>query len=77
MGAMWGVHNDILGRELVEKGFISIGWDKVPDLRTVGNDRNRMKATVERAYPEAKPGAIPTPTRPSRRPLRRPNPNQR
>lgn len=56
---MWGIHNDILGRELVEQGFISIGWDKIPDLRTIGNDRDRMKATVERAYADAKPGAIP------------------
>lgn len=32
MNTMWGIHNDALGTELVEKGFVSIGWEKVPDV---------------------------------------------
>lgn len=56
---MWGIHNDALGAELVEQGFISIGWEEMPDLRTVGDDRTSMKAAVESAYPSAKQGAIP------------------
>jgi restriction system protein len=56
---MWGIHNDALGAELFEEGFISIGWEEMPDLRTVGDDRARMKEAVAAAYPSAKAGAIP------------------
>ena len=45
--------------ELVESGFISIGWEAIPDLHTVGDDRARLKELVQRAYPNDKPGAIP------------------
>lgn len=56
---VWGVHNDTMGAQLVEGGFISMGWDRVPDLSTIGDDRTLMKAALERLYPEGKPGAIP------------------
>lgn len=56
---MWGIHNDVLGAELIDQGFISVGWEKVPDLRTVGHDQETIKAFLERAYPEVKAGAIP------------------
>ena len=59
MNTMWGIHNDALGAELVEKGFISIGWDDIPDLRTIGASRSALKDVVQRTYPGAKPGAIP------------------
>ncbi|MTB72481.1 restriction endonuclease [Arsenicicoccus sp. MKL-02] len=59
MTAMWGIHNDALGAELVEKGFISIGWDEVGDIRAIGNDRSSLKAAVTRTYPGSKPGAFP------------------
>jgi restriction system protein len=59
MRNMWGIHNDALGSELVEQGFISIGWDEMPDLRTIGDDRAAMKTALEIAYPTAKKGAIP------------------
>ncbi|MDC5696452.1 restriction endonuclease [Intrasporangium calvum] len=59
MTNMWGIHNDAFGSELVEQGFISIGWEEMPDLRTIGDDRERMKASLERTYPSAKAGAIP------------------
>jgi len=58
MVAMWGIHNDVLSNELVDEGFISIGWD-VGDIRTIGKDRDGLKAALARAYPEAKAGAIP------------------
>ena len=38
---MWGIHNDALGSELFSKGFISIGWEQMPDLRTIGDDMGR------------------------------------
>ena len=56
---MWGIHNDALGHELVDQGFISVGWDEIGDLRQIGDDRERVKAALAVAYPEAKPGAIP------------------
>lgn len=56
---LWGIHNDRLGAELVEGGFISIGWDEVPDLRAVGEDRDRIKRILRSAHPGAKAGAIP------------------
>jgi len=56
---MWGIHNDALGAELVEKGFVSIGWEEIPDLRTIGDDRERLKDLVRRTYPNIKPGAVP------------------
>ena len=56
---MWGIHNDALGGELVDKGFISIGWEAMGDLRAIPNDQAAMRAAVERAYPTAKKGAVP------------------
>ena len=29
MSTMWGIHNDTLGIELFEQGFIAIGWEAV------------------------------------------------
>ncbi|MFI7482074.1 restriction endonuclease [Kocuria sp. M1R5S2] len=57
--AMWGVHNDALSAELVETGFVNVGWDEIGSLKEIGNDRTCMKVVVERAYPEAEPGATP------------------
>jgi restriction system protein len=59
MTTMWGIHNDTLGAELMEKGFISIGWEEIPDLRTIGDERDRLKELVRRTYPAIKPGAVP------------------
>ncbi|YAL83650.1 restriction endonuclease [Dermacoccaceae bacterium W4C1] len=56
---MWGIHNDALGSELVDKGFISVGWEEMPDLRTIGEDKARMKEALAQTYPYVKPGAIP------------------
>lgn len=59
MTTMWGIHNDALGAELVDKGFVSIGWPEIPDLKAVGDDRERLKDLVRRTYPAIKPGAVP------------------
>ena len=59
MVAMWGIHNDSLSSELLDEGFVSIGWEAIPDIRSIGNDRERLKRALEQAYPEAKAGAIP------------------
>lgn len=55
---MWGIHNDTMGDELIQQGFVSIGWERMGDLRTIGDDRERLKSALARVYPEAKPGAI-------------------
>lgn len=59
MSRMWGIHNDTLGAELVEDGFVSIGWEEIPDLRTLGEDQEQLKQLVRATYPRIKPGAVP------------------
>ncbi|GAB3707422.1 restriction endonuclease [Mariniluteicoccus flavus] len=58
MTRMWGIHNDALGAELVEKGFVSIGWE-IGDLREIGPERAAIRTALERTYPASKPGAFP------------------
>ena len=57
--AVWGIHNDALSNELVEEGFISIGWSAIPNLHSIGGDRDSLKQALAGAYPDAKAGAIP------------------
>ena len=59
MKAVWGVHNDKLTSELVDGGFVSIGWERVGDLSQIGPDRDALKIAQKSAYPETKPGAVP------------------
>lgn len=56
---MWGVHNDQPQLDLVDNGFISIGWSEMGDLSALGNDKDAMKAKVAATYPDGKPGAVP------------------
>lgn len=58
MTAMWGIHNDTLTTQLVEGGFVSIGWDPLPDLRTLGHSREELKASLIRYYPDRKPMTV-------------------
>lgn len=59
MTNMWGVHNDTLASELVDGGFVSIGWDELDlDLTTIGSSREDLKAELWKAFPDSKPGAI-------------------
>lgn len=58
---IWGIHNDeIPAEELVDRGFISVGWDRVGDLRNHGNDREAIQTELRRVYPESKEGAYRT-----------------
>ncbi|MGP9538081.1 AAA family ATPase [Brachybacterium sp. AOP43-C2-M15] len=60
MSTTWGIHNDqIPASDLVAGGFISIGWDEIPDIREIGNDRAALKAALAEQNPDAKPGALP------------------
>lgn len=59
MTTMWGIHNDALGHELIDDGFVSVGWNGMGDLRVIGDNQEAMKARLAATYPDAKPGAIP------------------
>lgn len=60
MTEMWGLHNDkFAAPTLVTEGYVSIGWDRIDDLRLIGDDQAAVKVTVQSAYPHNKPGAIP------------------
>lgn len=57
MNSMWGIHNDTLTTELVDRGFVSIGWDELGDLRGLGR-REDLKRALSETYPDRKPAAI-------------------
>lgn len=59
MAEMWGIHNDETSLDLIEGGFVSIGWSELGDLTAGPTDRDGLKQRLIAAYPDAKPGAIP------------------
>jgi restriction system protein len=59
MPALWGIHNDQPTLDLIDGGFVSIGWEELGDLRVIGPDREALKLRLAATYPTAKPGAIP------------------
>jgi restriction system protein len=59
MPTLWGIHNDQPALDLIEGGFISIGWEELGDLREIEPDRETLKLRLAATYPTAKPGAIP------------------
>jgi restriction system protein len=59
MATIWGIHNDDASLDLIQDGFVGIGWDDLGDLKAIGSDKDAMKRRVAAAYPRAKPGAIP------------------
>jgi restriction system protein len=61
----WGIHAGALGE--IDSKFLSkskpcvaIGWSKVGDLSKISVDREKFKEKLVKAYPETKPGAVPT-----------------
>ena len=60
---VWGIHAGKTGDAdtlFLKKGFVALGWTKISDLSKVPADRESFKQVYSRAYPEAKPGAVPT-----------------
>lgn len=58
---IWGIH---AGRDgevdaLFKSGFVAIGFQPTPDLRTLPSNREAFKETVRRSFPMMKPNAIP------------------
>jgi restriction system protein len=56
--SMWGIHNDTLTTELVDEGFVSIGWDELGDITTVARSRDDLKRLLGAEYPDRAPRAI-------------------
>lgn len=59
MAVLWGIHNNQSSLDLVQGGFISIGWEELGDLSGIEIDRDLLKRRLAETYPTAKPGAIP------------------
>lgn len=55
---VWGVHNDSLTAELVDEGFISIGWDELGSLSAITGGREGFKRALEAERPDAKARSI-------------------
>jgi restriction system protein len=58
----WGIHAGKTGDAdtyFLKKGRIAVGWSRMTNLTTLDPSREAFKAMVAKAYPEAKPGAIP------------------
>lgn len=54
----WGVHNNALTTELGNEGFISLGWDDLPDLTTIPAGREGLTQALISAEPDAKVRSI-------------------
>lgn len=55
---VWGIHNDTLTTELIDDGFVSIGWDTVGDLNQIPGSREELKHALNLALPNSNPRAI-------------------
>lgn len=58
MTRIWGIHNDALGAELYERGFISVGWDEIGDLAAFDGSRDRIKTALSSHHPDRSPNSI-------------------
>jgi restriction system protein len=58
MTRVWGIHNDQPSLNLIEGGFVSIGWAELGDFSLLG-EREDIKIKLAETYPAAKVGAIP------------------
>ncbi|AGP30404.1 restriction endonuclease [Corynebacterium terpenotabidum] len=55
---IWGIHNDTLTHELVDQGFVSIGWDGLGDLTQIRRGREGLKKALTPLEPNAKVQSI-------------------
>ena len=53
MTATWGIHNNHLTTELVEEGFVSIGWFELGDLTQIPATRDGFKVAMAAVHPDA------------------------
>ena len=60
---IWGIHAGKTGNAdalFKQRNCVAIGWAKMGNLAEIAGNREAFKKRYEMAYPEAKPGAIPT-----------------
>ncbi len=58
---MWGIHagpEGIAHSLFINKKVIAIGWPKLGDLSTYCDNKDSLRQSIEKNYPETKPGAI-------------------
>ena len=56
---VWGIHT-MDDNMFLHGNKIAIGWPEMGDLSRLNNSRDAFKAAYAEAYPDAKPGSIPT-----------------
>lgn len=59
---LWGIHANpsVDARDLFrQRSAVAIGWPDLGDLAQITATRAALKEAVRRAYPDAKPGAVP------------------
>lgn len=59
----WGIHGGRSGDAdtlFLKKNVVAIGWAKMGDLAQLPPDREAFKQRFTQAYPDKKPGAVPT-----------------
>jgi restriction system protein len=59
---IWGIHAGKTGDAhslFLNKNVVAIGWTAMGDLSAIPPNRDAFKVAVAKAYPTAKPGAIP------------------
>ena len=53
MVTVWGIHNDtVRAQELIDGGYISIGWDELGDLSMIGGGREGLRAALAPLRPD-------------------------
>jgi restriction system protein len=60
--AVWGIHAGRTGDAdalFLKSNVIAVGWHEMGDLSKIACDREAYKLSVSKAYPNAKPGAVP------------------
>ncbi len=58
---VWGIHSGVGGEVedlFFKQNYVAVGWAKVGDLSSLGDDQEALKARFAAAYPE-KQGAVP------------------
>lgn len=60
METIWGIHNGRDDIDPTEGCEVRIGWDEVGDLSRLEPTRDAFQVAVEEAYPDMKPGSVPS-----------------
>lgn len=58
MPKVWLIRNDELDEELETGGFVSIGWDHIPDLASIDLSTEALASALKEEDPDASPGRL-------------------